>query len=261
MFNELSDSLVLGTAAGGAGAVRYFRLNIENEPTVATIVAPAAKNETTPDPKLPKKGPKVESTSRKPVVGRQARKVAEWALGLGASLKVESPDGVVEVKKSTELPDQFLLTEIRFPEGTTGVTDEGMRTLAGLTELTRLEVRGSSVTDEGVKFIASASKLRLINLHACTITEKSLEVLAGLKSLEHLDVGWNRNVTDAGLAHIIKLPELRFLNLASTAVTKEGIKKLAGLHKLESVDVTGVAIDDETRNLLQQKIPGLKLGE
>jgi formylglycine-generating enzyme required for sulfatase activity len=66
LFNELSDSLVLGTAAGGAGAVRYVRLNIENEPAVVTIAAPAAKDETTPAPKPPKKGPKVESAGRKP---------------------------------------------------------------------------------------------------------------------------------------------------------------------------------------------------
>jgi len=41
-FNELSDSLVLATGAeGGGGAVRRLHLNIENEPPVATVDAPA----------------------------------------------------------------------------------------------------------------------------------------------------------------------------------------------------------------------------
>ncbi len=57
-FNELSDSLVIGTAAEGvAGAVRRVHLNIDNEPAVVTIsdagnIPPLIKK---PDPPLVKK--------------------------------------------------------------------------------------------------------------------------------------------------------------------------------------------------------------
>ena len=40
MFNELGDSLILGTAAAGAGAVQYVRLRIDNEPSTVTIDKP-----------------------------------------------------------------------------------------------------------------------------------------------------------------------------------------------------------------------------
>ncbi len=60
-FNELSDSLVLGTGAeGGAGTVSYLGLNIENEPAVVTIAAQPKK----PDElsKKPEEAPKPAKT-------------------------------------------------------------------------------------------------------------------------------------------------------------------------------------------------------
>jgi hypothetical protein len=57
------------------------------------------------------------------------------------------------------------------------------------------------------------------------ISDAGLEHLKGLKSLEYLNLEWNR-VTDAGLEHLKGLSNLRDVNLFFGNVTPTGVREM-----------------------------------
>jgi hypothetical protein len=123
-------------------------------------------------------------------------------------------------------------------------------------------------------------KLRQLALQQTKISDKGLEPLKGLKMLESLTLGQERQISDEGLAHVVGLTgltqllipgtalsdnglgtlkglvNLRVLDLASTAVTDAGLKHLASFPRLESLSLSGTGVTDA--GLAQLKgLPGL----
>ncbi|HEX5399769.1 MAG TPA: hypothetical protein VFY06_12065, partial [Verrucomicrobiae bacterium] len=89
-----------------------------------------------------------------------------------------------------------------------GVTDDGMRSLEGMTQLTALSLGGNQITDVGVKFLAGLTNLQQLDLSQTMwvqshmqISDEGLKYLSNLTALRDLSLGGLANVTDDGLKH------------------------------------------------------------
>jgi internalin A len=67
---------------------------------------------------------------------------------------------------------------------------------------------GPRITDQGLKYVARLSQLQRLDLRLTNMTDAGLKELAGLKQLELLDLSDTR-VTDAGLKELTGLKQLR----------------------------------------------------
>lgn len=85
--------------------------------------------------------------------------------------------------------------------GRTGVTDQGMKALAGLGELRRLSLAGTAVGDAGLGSLGAMPKVEVLN-------------------------AYGSKVTDAGLGALGSWPALRTVYAFETAVTKAGADAL-----------------------------------
>ncbi len=63
---------------------------------------------------------------------------------------------------------------------TTGITDQGLATVAGIKSLTSFSVYDSPITDEGVKRLTSLDQLRALSLQGTKVSD------AAFKSLQEL---------------------------------------------------------------------------
>jgi YHS domain-containing protein len=81
--------------------------------------------------------------------------------------------------------------------GGTGVTDAGLKTLAGFKNLQRLHLERTGIGDDGLQHLAGLTELRYLNLYGTKVTDKGLAALKGLKKLQSLYV-WQTAVSEAG---------------------------------------------------------------
>lgn len=105
------------------------------------------------------------------------------------------------------------------------------RTIAGMTQLQRLNLQGSNVSDEDLKSFAALKDLRELNLSRTKVGDAGVAALAELRGLTSLSLSGTQ-ITDASLKSIGELVELRQLGLARTQITDAGLVSLAGLPRL-----------------------------
>jgi len=101
--------------------------------------------------------------------------------------------------------------------GRTGITDEGLRTLGQLTNLTELNLEYTKVKGTGLEFLGLLSKLESLNL-----------------------VG--TDVNDSGLIHLPKLKGLKNVFLFQSDVTSKGIRELKTVVPEMQLDTGGYQI-------------------
>lgn len=117
-------------------------------------------------------------------------------------------------------------------EPDTGIGDEGLRHLAGLSNLEELELYGHShISDAGLAHLAGLTKLKWLNLDGSRVTDAGLVHLRGLTNLTRLYLSGTK-VTDEGMAELTRHQHLEDLDISRTAVTEAGIHKLKTLPKL-----------------------------
>ena len=80
----------------------------------------------------------------------------------------------------------------------TQVTDEDLRLVARLPEVTDLSLEQTQVGDAGMGHLKSMARLEWLNLFGTQVGDNGLRHLKQLTSLRHLPIGHTR-VTDAGL--------------------------------------------------------------
>jgi hypothetical protein len=120
------------------------------------------------------------------------------------------------------------------------ITDEGLRHLKGLTQLTFLGVYGET------------GRLN-------DITDGGLAQIKEFKSLENLNTGWTK-ITDAGLVHLKELPKLKYLDLRYTDITDAGLEHLKGMKTLEQIGLGGAkGITPAGVENLRQHLPGCNI--
>lgn len=113
----------------------------------------------------------------------------------------------------------------------TKMSDQGLGFLSKLPKLHTLFLN-AAITDRGLKLVAGVTSLRRLDLTGAKITDAGVQRLAALKDLEELALGQS-GVTDAGLNFLSSLPKLRYLEVSNTALTREGLKNVARLPALQ----------------------------
>ncbi len=134
------------------------------------------------------------------------------------------------------------------------ITDEGLRHLAGLTELEVLAINGTNVTGAGLSYLRDCSKLEGLAMSNTPLTDVGLAHISSLKQLEWLQLNGTQ-VTDEGLLHLSGLTNLESLQLRDTAITDRGLKNLAGLQSLKKVLLGGTQTTADGRSLLKREVP------
>ena len=77
------------------------------------------------------------------------------------------------------------------------VTDSGMATLAGFTNLNQLHIEKTAVGDSGVTKLKASANLEYLNVYQTQVSDKGLGSLKGMKNLKRLFV-WGSKVTADG---------------------------------------------------------------
>jgi Leucine Rich repeat len=137
----------------------------------------------------------------------------------------------------------------------TGITDEGLRHLAGLAHIKNLEIGNA---DPHHAMPGTRSPLN-------TVTDAGLVHLKGLTTLKHLNLG-GLPITDAGLDAVKDLPNLGGLYLDRTQIRGSGIGRLKSLPGLAVLYLDGSSVTDEglthlrgATNLQWLSLPGIPL--
>jgi len=135
-------------------------------------------------------------------------------------------------------------TEPLSDTGDTEVTDAGLETLKGLTNLRELHLWSTDVTDSGLVHLERLTKLQSLSLDGCQrVTDAGLEHLKGLVNLKKLVIA-SRTVSGTGLVHLAELSNLERLNLNHTQTSDAGLLHLKGLTSLEGLGLNSTQVTD-----------------
>jgi len=124
----------------------------------------------------------------------------------------------------------------------------------------RLEVAfhlsDQKITDETLKTLAGLSKVAALNLRGTDVTSAGLAQLKGLKGLTHLHLEKTK-VNDEGLKQLKELPNLVYLNLYGTGITNAGLAHLSSLKKLKRLYVWETKVTRPAGLAFAKKMKGL----
>jgi predicted Ser/Thr protein kinase len=128
----------------------------------------------------------------------------------------------------------------------TGVTSKGAANLAGLVNLTSLDLAfNGNIDDEAMPHLAGMRKLKRLNLWATKVTGAGLKHIADLPELTFLELDHAHQVGDDGAAYIAQMPKLSILELQRTAITDKALEALAKSTSLVHMELDGTNITDE----------------
>lgn len=132
----------------------------------------------------------------------------------------------------TSLPSG--LNEIKsFNITRSNVTDEGVKLLGKLPELTELNLSVTRISGAGLAGLKDLINLKTLTLSEIqTLNPSCWDVVAELTQLETLNVA-STNISDPDVAKLIKLPHLKELNVNLTSVTDDVFVHLAEFPSLE----------------------------
>ncbi len=126
----------------------------------------------------------------------------------------------------------------------TAVKGTGLEHLNGLKKLRSVAISSMSVTDDGVAAVAKLAHLRVLSLWEClNVTDAGVVALAGLKDLQALDLRWTK-LTDTGLGKLAGVKALRRLSLSKTKVTDAGLKAVAGMKEMQILNLEQTGVTD-----------------
>lgn len=165
------------------------------------------------------------------------------------------------------------------------VTADGLKALAGMKNLERLQLDGYRDLDDGVfAALAGAKRLRSLAVQDANVGSGGLAGLAAFRDLRELDLSGTatadlapvegltklqvlrvrqcKGVGDAAIPSVLKLKDLQKLDLAYTAVTDAGVKQLGALKQLRLLGIiVGDAVTEASLRPLHAENPNLFLAK
>lgn len=139
----------------------------------------------------------------------------------------------------------------------TGITGDRFDAISK-TNIVDLELAETEFGNAGMRSVAAMPKLTKLNLWLTKVDNDGVAELKGKTQLTSLNLDNIPAVSDPAIATILSLPELVFLHLGKTSVTAQGIEQLQALKKLETLHVTNLNIPDDVISRLQSAVPKLK---
>lgn len=107
-----------------------------------------------------------------------------------------------------------------------GLSDKGLKHLAGLSKLETLSISRAGLTGEGLADLKELTQLRSLDLHDNKLTDAGLAYLKPFKMLTYLELGGNKGITDKGVVHLRELQSLETLRMRGIGMTEKGVKEL-----------------------------------
>jgi hypothetical protein len=137
------------------------------------------------------------------------------------------------------------------------ITDAGLVHLRGLTSLSSLTLGGLPITDAGLEAVKDLTNLGGLYLDRTRVRGPGLGKLKSLAGLAVLYLDGSA-VTDAGLAALKGATNLQFLSLAGVPLSGDGLSHLKALPKLNRLDVQGCSLSLEDLDAFQVACPWVK---
>jgi hypothetical protein len=128
------------------------------------------------------------------------------------------------------------------PKGDT-VTDDWLKNLDGLPDLTRLELSGTMISDAGLASIRNLQSLERLNVCLTPVTDGCLKHLAGLTNLRRLVI-CSTMVTGSGFRDVPDWPRIESINLHSCPVSDEGLAALSRFANLQRLEIVHSKVTD-----------------
>ena len=163
------------------------------------------------------------------------------------------------IREALEKPEGELITKadlekVRYLEVTDDLTDEGLKEVAKLQQLTGLSLYDTKITDAGLKDVAKMKQLESLGLDGTQITDAGLKEVAKLQNLTFLDLT-NNKITEVGLKELAKLQKLKGLNLDNNKFTDVGLKEIAKLKQLTYLYLNDTKVTKAGVAELQKALP------
>ncbi|MFM9960869.1 MAG: hypothetical protein ACKV2Q_06550 [Planctomycetaceae bacterium] len=153
----------------------------------------------------------------------------------------------------------------------TSITDDGLKTIATLFELNRVNIDSHVITDAGIGQLKTLKKLDHLSLRASHLTDSSLEHIAEIKSLTRLDLNGSghpgfvvpgnlphASFTIPGLLKLKALPNLRSLYLTNFS-TGGGYAALKELNQLSELNFMMVDLNGTDFSTLEEALPNTRI--
>jgi hypothetical protein len=144
----------------------------------------------------------------------------------------------------------------------TTITDDGLRIVGNFPLLSYLALANNKdLTDEGVKHLTSLSNLSELGILRTSISLKSLDFLSSLKTLRILGIQDSTSAVDH-LHHVRKLENLESLSLGDVKVTDDQLDHVVALPKLKrliiddsDLSADGISKLKQARSLMELSLP------
>ena len=138
-------------------------------------------------------------------------------LALGLCLPAAGAERPESEERPAMIVEKAIRKQLKKPKGELAKVD--------LEKVVSLNLNFTKLTDEGLKELPKLKQLTYLRLFSTQITDASLKELAKRQQLTAIDLG-STQITDTGLKELAKLEQLASLNLNNTKVTKAGVAQL-----------------------------------
>ncbi len=171
------------------------------------------------------------------VVTQPGKSAPNWCCGIGHKTDRQPlGDADMEHFRQLETLEELSLTRYK-------LSDAGVRSLAGMTRLTRLELKEMSITDACAETFERLTGIMSLNLSNTKVGDAVLAQVARMKRLHELELKHTR-ITDAGIKHLTTCTELIGIMVGGTQISDESLRWLSRIPSLERIiaDGTGVTV-------------------
>ncbi len=185
---------------------------------------------------------------------------ADRIVGLQLFDTAITDNGLRHLKELPYLSDLMLMSNRGFPSAPAPpslITDAGIAYL-DLPNLRSLNLSGLPITDQGIKSLAGLSNLRTLYLSRTKVQGSTLGQLASLPNLVNLYLD-DTAVTDQDLTALSGAANLQFLSLDGVSLTAAGLKNLMVLPRLKQLELHRNGLLDEEVRALKVKMPAVKI--
>ncbi len=139
------------------------------------------------------------------------------------------------------------------------LTDDGMKDIAELKNLTRLQIFGDhQITDKGIVELKELKNLEFLELGETRISGRGLSALQALPKLTNLYLYDGEEISDAAVKELGELNNLKCLHLNETSITDVGLREIGRMTALVELNINGNQITDaglkELQNLKNLRI-------
>ncbi len=115
--------------------------------------------------------------------------------------------------------------------------DDGLKNIARLSGLQKLDLRYTDVTDAGLQEVAKLNNLICLDLTATLIKGSGLHSVTSMKSLEAIDLSKNK-IRESCLKELTPMPRLRHLKVRRCDLTDKSFEFIDKMPALGELDVS-----------------------